>query len=50
MAGPSTSQVDFAFFTISCVLTNEGLLHINEITEMLFQYIHLLKDVYVLNN
>jgi len=44
VAGPSTSQVDFAFFTVTCVLTQEGLLHMNEITELLFQYIYLLKD------
>jgi len=44
VSGSSTSQADFAFFTVTCVLTPEGLLHINEITEMLFQYIYLIRD------
>jgi secreted Zn-dependent insulinase-like peptidase len=40
----STSQADFAFFTVAMVLTPSGLNAIDEICTSLFQYINLLKN------
>lgn len=43
VAGPTTSESDFALFKINVGLTPEGEAHVNDIIAIVFQYISLIK-------
>ena len=45
VAGKKDGCKGFAFFFVSCELTEEGLDHTDEIVSLIFQYINMLKEV-----
>lgn len=44
-AGTSSSYSDFAVFSVSVELTEQGLKHVDDVIEVVFQYIQMLKTV-----